>query len=120
MKLLIAGSRDFSNYQEFCAKLSLQSYIQLTKVSEIISGGAYGVDSLAIQYAKENNIKFKIFKPDYDAYDNKKYAPLARNIQMSIYCDCAIIFWNGISKGTKHMIDQLEKRNKNFYILNIK
>ena len=79
-------------------------------VTEIVSGGAVGIDSCAKKYAKENNIKLTEFLPQYDKYG--RYAPLRRNLQIIDYADCVIAFWYGKSHGTKYVIENCKKRNK--------
>ena len=49
MKVAIIGSRGITN-------VDMKKYIP-PNTTEIISGGARGVDSIAKQYAQENNIK---------------------------------------------------------------
>lgn len=49
MKAAIIGSRGITN-------VDMKKYIP-PNTTEIISGGARGVDSIAKQYAQENNIK---------------------------------------------------------------
>ncbi len=79
-------------------------------VSEIVSGGAKGIDSCAREYAKLNNIKLTEFLPEYKKYG--KSAPLKRNLQIIDYADSVIAFWDGQSKGTKYVIDKCKKKNK--------
>ena len=54
MKYLIAGSRDFNNYN-----LLLQVLSQYKKPDIITEGGARGADLLGKRFAKENNIECK-------------------------------------------------------------
>lgn len=61
-KTLIVGSREITDY-ELVEKAIKESGF---KISEIISGGAKGADTLAEKYAKQNKIKIKVFKPDWD------------------------------------------------------
>lgn len=103
MRLAILGSRTLTN-------INLDDYVQ-NNCSEIVSGGAKGIDKIAEEYAIKNNIKIKIFLPDYKRYG--KGAPLKRNREIAEYADEAIVFWDGKSKGTKNAID-------NFYLLNKK
>ena len=60
MKLAIIGSRNISN-------IDIEKYIP-TGVTEIVSGGAKGVDSLAKKCAIEHNIKYTEILPDYPRY----------------------------------------------------
>ena len=73
MKVAVIGSRDIKD-------INLGEYLK-DDVTEIVSGGAKGVDTVASQYAKENNIKLTEFLPEYNRY--KRGAPLKRNIQIA-------------------------------------
>ncbi|MBQ3183911.1 MAG: DUF2493 domain-containing protein [Clostridia bacterium] len=84
-------------------------------VTEIVSGGAKGVDQCAREYAIAENIKLTEFLPDYRRYG--RYAPLERNIKIINYADRIIAFWDGKSKGTKHIIDNCEKMNKKIEVI---
>jgi len=79
-------------------------------ITEIVSGGAKGADTLAEQFAKENNLPVKIFKPDWAKYG--RGAGPVRNKQIVEYADKVIAFWDGESKGTKSSIDLAEKSGK--------
>lgn len=107
MKLAIIGSRNITN-------IDIEQYIP-QGVTEIISGGAKGVDALAKQYAMNKNIKYTEFSPNYALF--KKGAPLKRNEEIANYSDMALIFWDGTSKGTKHAIECFQKLNKTHYII---
>lgn len=101
MKVIIAGGRTFNDFQllyKTCDKaLSLQTEI------EIVSGTANGADKLGEQYANEKGYPIKKFPADWNKYG--KGAGYKRNEEMAKYSDCLIAFWDGKSKGTKHMID---------------
>jgi hypothetical protein len=71
--------------------------------SEIVSGGAKGVDTSAREYALAHNIKLTEFLPDYAAYG--RGAPLQRNVDIIAHADMVLAFWDGKSSGTKFMID---------------
>ena len=107
MKYLIAGSRDFNNYN-----LLLEVLNQYEKPDVIIEGGARGADLLGKRFAKENNIECLEYKANWDKYG--KSAGYKRNIEMVNqlnHNDIAFIFWDGKSKGTKHTIDLCNKNN---------
>lgn len=80
-----------------------QNHIEI----EIVSGTANGADKLGEKYANEKGYLLKKFPADWDKYG--KSAGFKRNVEMSNYADALIAFWDGKSKGTKHMID-LAKR----------
>lgn len=109
MKLLIAGSRSITD-------IDISQYIP-TDTSLIISGGANGVDTLAEEYADKNRISKLILRPRYDLY--RRAAPLKRNDEMVQLCDKVLIFWDGVSKGTKHTIDYANKIGKPIEIITL-
>lgn len=83
--------------------------------TEIISGGARGIDTCAREYALAHNIKLTEFLPEYEKYGRS--APLKRNITIIENADIVLAFWDGISHGTKFVIDNCKKmgvRNKIF------
>ena len=79
-------------------------------ISEIVSGGAKGVDTSAKAYAIEKGIKLTEFLPDYKQYGRS--APLKRNIEIINYADMVIAFWDGASRGTKFVIKKCMEINK--------
>ena len=113
MRTIIAGSRDISTY-ELVSQAVDESYFH---ISEIISGGARGVDSLAIEYAKKNNIPYKIMNANWDKYG--KSAGYKSNVEMALVADALIAIWDKKSSGTKHMIDIMDKMKKPYYILEV-
>ena len=102
MKVAVIGSRNL--YIKNLGKYLPEG------VTEIVSGGARGVDSSAADYAKANGLLLKEFLPDYAKFGRS--APLKRNIEIIDYADEVIAFWNGRSRGTKFVIDNCNKRNK--------
>lgn len=110
MRTIIAGGRNIHNYQLVITAVE-KSGINL---SQIISGGATGVDSLAIQYAQLNNIPVTVFKADWGQY-GKKAGPI-RNMEMAKHADALIAIWDGVSRGTKHMIDTAKRKGLMVYI----
>lgn len=106
MKVIVAGSRDFKDYKLLCE--SLDFYLSRQTDIEIVSGCARGADSLAIQYANERGYPVKKFPANWDLYG--KSAGYRRNAEMAEYADALVAFWDGKSKGTKHMIDLAEDK----------
>ena len=102
MKLAVIGSRSITS-------VDLKKYLP-SRVTEIVSGGAKGVDTLAAEYAKENGLLLTEFLPDYTRY--KKAAPLKRNEQIARYADAVLAFWDKRSKGTLHTISFFEREGK--------
>ncbi len=77
--------------------------------TEIVSGGAKGVDTSAREYALAHGIKLTEFLPDYKKYGRS--APLKRNITIIENADLVLAFWDGQSRGTKFVIDNCRERS---------
>ena len=109
MKVIIAGSRDFDDYELLKVKCDYYLSNSLDTQIEIVSGTARGADSLGEQYAIDKGYKITKFPADWNQYG--KSAGYVRNKQMAEYSDCLICFWDGKSSGTKHMIDLAKSYN---------
>ncbi len=111
MRIVIAGCRDYCNYDEAKAYIDF-CLSEIPKESNIIivSGCASGADAIGQRYAKENGLEVEKYPADWKKY-GKSAGPI-RNKQMAEVCDYVICFWNGKSKGTKSMIDLGAKYNK--------
>lgn len=90
--VLICGSRNIDN-------INLEWYLNPNDYSEVISGGATGVDTLAEQWAKRNGLEFCAYLPQYKVYGGKR-APIERDKDMVNAADVVVAFWDGESKGT--------------------
>jgi hypothetical protein len=114
MKIIIAGSRNFNDYN--LLKSSCDNLLtQFTNI-EIVSGTARGADKLGERYAREKGYSIKQFPANWDKFG--KSAGYIRNDEMAQYADMLIAFWDGTSKGTKHMIDLANKRGIKVEIVN--
>lgn len=110
MKVIIAGSRGFNDYEALC---KFCDYIigEPDEEVEIVSGTAKGADKLGERYANEKGYKLKEFPANWEEYG--KSAGYRRNSQMASYSDLLIAFHDGESKGTQNMIDLANKKNIN-------
>ena len=79
------------------------------ETTEIVSGGAKGIDACARDYAQRHGLKLTEYLPEYGRYG--RGAPLKRNITIIENADLVLAFWDGSSHGTKYVIDNCEKRN---------
>jgi hypothetical protein len=98
MRVIIAGSRTITSYKylEKCIKASAFD------ITTIISGGAKGVDALGEEYAKNNDIPLEIFPAEWNKYG--KSAGYKRNVIMAENAEALLALWDGVSKGTGHML----------------
>ena len=109
-KVIIAGSRGFSNYKLLREKCN--EYLrEKRKISNIIivSGHARGADTLGEKYAQDEGFSLEIYPAQWDKFG--KRAGYRRNEQMAEVADALIAFWDGGSRGTKHMIDIMNEKN---------
>jgi predicted Rossmann fold nucleotide-binding protein DprA/Smf involved in DNA uptake len=113
MKTAIIGSRSFTNYHIFCEKIQNID----VDITEIISGGAIGADSLAARYATEKGIKLTILKPDWKT--KGKSAAMLRNKDIVNASELVIAFWNGSSPGTKHALSYAKSKHIPVIIIDI-
>jgi hypothetical protein len=109
LKVIIAGSRGF-NYYELLERL-LDMYLQRYSPEqiEIVSGGARGADRLGERYARSRGMALKVMPADWNTYGRS--AGYRRNEEMAQYATHCIVFWDGASRGTGHMIDLANQYN---------
>lgn len=117
MKLIIAGSRSIDNIAIVKCALGA-ARINLRAVTEIVSGTAKGVDMLGEQIAAKHRIPVTQFPADWDKYG--KAAGYRRNEWMANYADILIAVWDGKSKGTQHMINQMKAMDKKVHVYTFK
>ena len=79
-------------------------------VTEIVTGGARGIDTQAQTMAEKQKIKLTVFLPQYPRYG--RGAPLKRNEQIVDHADAVLAFWDSTSKGTQQAVAYAKKQNK--------
>ncbi len=124
VRIIIAGSRTFNDYKllkESIYNIFKDKHIKKNNV-RIISGTANGADKLGERYAQEFNLKLTKMSARWNEFG--KSAGYIRNEQMAKYSieddsiGVLVAFWDGISKGTKHMIDLANKHGLEVHIVN--
>ena len=100
-KVIIAGGRDYNNYQQMITMMDAYLKNKHPYVT-IISGGAKGADSLGERYAALRGYPLIVMKADWDKYF--KRAGYLRNEDMLGIANASVCFWNEVSKGTGHMV----------------
>ena len=107
LHLLICGTRTFADYPLLCAKLD--ALTANYSAVEVVSGCARGADTLGEQWAAERGHSVKRFPADWVRYGRR--AGYIRNMDMANDLlslrepTMVVAFWDGESRGTKHMID---------------
>jgi hypothetical protein len=105
MKYAIVGSRDWPNEE-----LVVDFVKSLKKSDVIISGGAKGPDTWAVNAAKQLGLETVVHKADWDKLG--RAAGMIRNKDIVNDCDKLVAFWDEVSRGTKHSIGLAEKQGK--------
>ncbi len=130
MKVIIAGGRDYADYerlQKVCARLLIGA-----GTKEFVSGGAPGADKLGERFAEESKIELTRFPAPWREIEGKpkdeigtdknknqywKLAGYDRNEKMAAYADVLIAFWDMKSTGTKDMIDRARRHDLSVIIV---
>lgn len=118
MTLAIVGSRSFDDYS--LGYLTTDEFIKELSdigidIDRIVSGGAQGADKFGKQYAKSSNRNLTEHLAEWDKYG--KSAGMIRNKDIIRDADCAIVFWDGVSKGTKNSIEHIMSKNIPYKII---
>ncbi len=114
MRTIIAGSRGITTPEPVMDAIRAANF----KINHIISGGATGVDTVAIYVAGKLGLQY----PDiYYAKWGKgeTFNPKAgheRNALMADNASALIAVWDGKSPGTKNMIDTAKKKGLMVYV----
>ena len=104
-RVIIAGCRDFNNYDTLVEAINEAPFA----IGTILSGGASGVDALGERYAREKNLPLLIYKADWARY-GRAAGPM-RNRQMAENANALIALWDSSSPGTRSMIDIANTHN---------
>lgn len=114
--LIIAGGRDFNNYLVAYSVID-RIVVEILENGDnlvIIEGGAKGADRIGREYAQEHGIPFITKEADWFTY-GRAAGPIRNEIMAKMGTDL-IAFWDGQSRGTKHMIKTAESANLNVHI----
>ena len=126
LRVIIAGSRDFNDY-ELLKKSAIEIITKKTMLPDltrIVSGGARGADTLGERFANEMGLEISRFIPDWEGLG--KRAGYVRNAEMAKFAveddndGMLIAFWDGQSRGTKHMIDLAKRYGLEVHVVNYK
>lgn len=107
MRTIVAGSRGITDYG------LVQSYLDLIHttdwpITEVVSGTAKGPDQFGEWWAAHRGVVVRRFPADW--LGNGRAAGVIRNVEMARYAEALVAFWDGKSRGTKHMIDVARAR----------
>lgn len=136
LRVIVAGGRDFYDYTKLKASVN-KVLVDLVRRRltigigneegvgrediKFISGNARGADITGERFAEEYGFEVKKFIPDWDGLG--KRAGYVRNAEMAKYAmsdnsyGVLIAFWDGKSRGTKHMIDLAKKHGLEVHVV---
>lgn len=111
MKTIIAGSRTITDPKVIEEAVAASGFI----ITEVVCGGAQGVDTLGKNWAIDRGIPVKMFLPDWDIH-GKAAGPI-RNSEMAVYADQVICIFDvqAECKGTKDMSKKASIQGKKIY-----
>ncbi len=112
MKLIVAGCRDIDDAGLVHSAIHESGFGPGT--TEVVSGGASGVDASGEAIAVMHGIPVKVFKADWKKH-GKAAGPI-RNKEMAKYADALVAVWDGESRGTRNMIDEMEALGKPVFV----
>jgi hypothetical protein len=113
-KVIIAGGRNILDYDLIVAAIEESGWKD--QITEVVSGGADGVDKLGERWAMDNLLYVRRFNANWKMYGNR--AGPIRNGHMAEYVKKGIelgipggliLIWDGKSKGSKSMKEQAER-----------
>lgn len=119
MKVIIAGPR----YKDPINKIPFDDYKLVAeavkksgfKITEEVCGMAIGADRLGEQWAIANGVPVKEMPANWTLH-GRSAGPI-RNRQMAEYADAAVIVWDGKSRGTRNMINEMIRKKKPYFLL---
>ena len=112
MRVIIAGSRSIIDPQLVAAAVESSGF----DITNVISGGAHGVDRLGEDWARAHGVSLTVFSADWKMH-GKAAGPI-RNEEMARHADALIAVRQGgeSSRGTTHMIETARKKGIPVYV----
>lgn len=114
--IIIAGGRDFHDKTLMINRIQeLEKQGLICSTSTLICGMARGADLMARDIFKDAGLSVRDMPAEWDKLG--KRAGYVRNEAMALIADLALVFWDGQSKGSKHMIETMDKLKKPVYVV---
>lgn len=110
MRTIIAGSRDITDPAIVARAVAACGW----PITHVISGTARGVDQLGETWAIQQGLPLTRMPADWDRYG--KSAGYRRNEEMAKIAEAALLLWDGVSPGTRHMRDIATARGLRVYV----
>lgn len=113
ISLGIAGSRYLNPPHRLISELIQMMGLDKSMIKEVICGAARGVDNEGAHWAKLHSIPVRYFQAEWDLH-GKKAGPV-RNAKMVKEMDQLLLIWDGVSRGSGNMRNQIIRLRKPFY-----
>lgn len=105
-KIVVCGSRSFCDMDK--VRKVMPFFLSRLGDVVIVSGAARGADALGELWAAEMGMDVMRFPADWGRFGRS--AGMIRNADMCAVADGCVAFWDGVSRGTKGMIDLCRRR----------
>lgn len=116
MRVIVAGSRDNVSQTDIDHAIEASGWVK--EITVVVSGAARGVDRMGENWAKRNGITIDSRPANWDKYG--KSAGYKRNQEMADNADALIAVWDGVSRGTGHMVDIAKAKKLPVFVYNLK
>jgi len=103
IKIIIAGGRDYTDVSAMEVGFLKHFNKYRNDQVEIVSGMARGADSVGVELAMKYDLVVHEYPALWHMYGRS--AGYKRNVQMAENATHLLAFWDGVSKGTEHMIN---------------
>lgn len=113
IRIIVAGTRQYLDYSDFLEQLT--DYLKFRNIDPaskdviFISGMANGPDKLIVDVSESEGWQYVKCPADWDNLGRS--AGYIRNAGMAKIATHLLAFWDGMSKGTLHMINIAKKAN---------
>ena len=113
MKIIIAGSPTFTDYQHLCQVLAPDRH----RITQVITGGARGADQLGYRWAWKHAVRHQLFRAEWERFG--KVAGVRRNHQMAQAGDILLALGDRQSPGPAHLIQCMRALGKPVVVVSV-
>jgi YspA, cpYpsA-related SLOG family len=113
LTLIITGARTFTDYPRLCQVLAPDHH----RIAQVLTGGARGAELLGYRWAWKHAVRHQRFRAEWERFG--KVAGVRRNHQMAQAGDVLIVFGDGPSPGTAHLIQCMRALGKPMVVVHV-
>lgn len=114
-KIAVIGSRTCTDKSFVTSRLDKNK----ARIKMVISGGAEGPDTFAVEWAQENGIPYLVFPAKWHKENGEvdRGAGFRRNRHIVKNADVVMAFYDGVSRGTAHSMEITNQVGKDLRII---